>query len=75
MAPVWRGAGLGVLPVALLLWQPKLKLCIQAPFVLLGELEEGWVKVPWMSGRTLLHRHLDLLCKKELPTSQQCVPK
>lgn len=68
----WCGVVQGwVCCLLLLLWQPKVKLCIQAPFVLLG-----WVKVLWMSGRTLLHRDLDLLSKeKELPVSQQHVPK
>lgn len=35
------GTGLGVLAAAPLLSQPKLKLCIRAPLVFLGELEEG----------------------------------
>jgi len=41
------GAGQGVLAAALLLWQPKLKLCVWAPLVFLGELEEGCCEMPW----------------------------
>lgn len=40
------GAGLGVLAAALWLQQPKLKLCVWAPLVFLGELEKGCCQDP-----------------------------